>query len=664
MKRFSVAAGVILILAVLLCSCANADYQFDDLQGPSGVSYQWMILNNASNTFGASHEFAIDVSGDVLTTGGALLEVLNGDSVSAIDDRSLHTFYIVAVDGHAEFDMNFRSPSLVFIQDVATPNLQAMTNVTENAVPYIDTKTANGKPSGDYDDLWRQYKFQIDRNRDTGNYDTVAQYFYFQQNPNTLPSQGIPRPMIIANVSPYSAQEEPLELRMTLRDTSNNDGNITAYDRDTWYLNESKTTGGLQWVFVPVDNLNTDNTRINYYLTTEVVNHTSYRYAAYDGQVSTANSRVYPYSWRFDLPRFQGANDIVRDFQLARESNIAPGLVSVYRRAYNVNEENKRPLRLFPVDDPSTSGIYDLRLNHRIIYGKRLGETYKYSSTDGAKFNLFEITAYQPRPNSMNFYDNVALITGSSRTVSPATSNLTASSVSHTQTSQIPNEAIQYFTVNHTIPGTLRSSSTEGILPLHITINIPVTQINDRDWWNDMLTEWRNSGSIGEMFADKFEIYLLTETNGTANPWNLSQELMNKGIYSDQIKVFFDEERGRITQDNDRGLITVSFIVMLMNGTRDGVRPELSIVSDNSVTQDKDYIVIRDGNDDNKWKMTFFIAPSGYTVNPDPLPDIPASDDKSSKSSGSSGGGGCNYGHGIMALSVIAMMMINRKKER
>ncbi|MBQ3449636.1 MAG: hypothetical protein IJG34_07065 [Synergistaceae bacterium] len=667
MKRFSFAAGFVFILAVLLCPCAFGDYQFDDLQGPSGVSYQWMILNNASNTFGASHEFPIDVSGDVLTTGDATLEVLNGNSVSAIDDRSLNTFYIVAVDGHAEFDVNFRSPSLVFIQDVATPNLQAMTNVTENAVPYTDTKTANGKPSGDYDDLWRQYKFQIDRNRDTGNYDTVAQYFYFQQNPDTLPSQGIPRPMIIANVSPYSAQEEPLELRMTLRDTGNNDGNITAYDRDTWYLNENKTTGGLQWVFVPVDNLNTDNTKINYYLTTEVVNHTSYRYAAYDGQISSgSNAWIYPYSWRFDLPRFQGANDIVRDFQLAPASHIAPGLVSVYKRAYNVNEENKRPLRLFPVDDTYTSGLYDLRLNHRIIYGKRLGETYKYSSTDGAKFNLFEITAYQPRPNSMNFYDNVARITGSTKTVSPATSNLTASSVSHTQTSQIPNEAVQYFTVNHTIPGTLRSSSTEGIMPLHITINIPVTQINDRDWWNDMLTEWRNSGSIEEMFADKFEIFLLTETDGTANPWNLSQELQKKGIYSDQIKVFFDEERGRITQDNDRGLITVSFIVMLMNGTRDGVRPELSIVPDNSVTQDKDYIVIRDGNDDNKWKMTFFIAPSGYVINPEPLPDTHESDDKDndkSKSTGSSGGGGgCNSGMGIMALSVMTVMIYRKER--
>ena len=660
MKRFSIAAGVLIILAVLSCSNANADYQFDDLQGPSGISYQWMILNNAANTFGASHEYAIDVSGDIITTGDAILNVLNGDSVNEITDRSLHTFYIVAVDGHAEFDMNFRSPAMRF--DVATPNLALTTITNENDVPYIDTKTPIDVPTGDYDPLWRNYRFVIDRNRDTGRYDTVAQYFYFQQNPAVSPSQGIPRPMVIANVSPYTAQEEPLELRMTLRDSSNNDGNITAYDRDTWYMNDNKTTGGLQWVFVPVDNLNTDNTRINYYLTTEVVNHTSYRYAAYDGQ-SSVNTWVYPSMWRFDLPRIQGATDIEHEFQLAPASHIAPGLVSVYRRAYNVNETNKRPLRLFPVDDVYGTGLYDLRLNHRIIYGKRLGETYKYPASEG-RFNLFEITAYQPRPNDgMNFYNNIARITGSTKTVSPATSNFTSSSVSRTRNS-IPNEAIQYFTVNHSIPGQLRSSTVEGILPLHITINIPVTLIDDRDWWNDMLTEWRNSGNVGEMFADKFEIYLLTETDGKANPWNLSQELMKKGVYSDQIKVFFDEERGRITQDNDRGLITVSFIVMLMNGTRDGVRPELSIVADDSVTQEKDYIVIRDGNDDNKWNMTFFIAPSGYVVNPENNNDN-NNNNNNSNNSGSTGGsgGGCNAFFGMSALMLLGAFMYRRKEK-
>ncbi len=661
LKRFIIAAGTLSILAVGLCGVTYADYQFDDLEGPSGKSYQWMILNKAANTFGDSHKSAIDVSGDVLMNEESVLDVLSGKSENEITDRSLHTFFITTIDGHAEFDMNFRSPTMRF--DVATPNLSLSTMTNENDVPYTDMKEAKGHPGTGYDETWRKYSFVLDRNRASDRYDTVAQYFYFQQVPSATPAQGIPRPMVIANVSPYGAQEEPLELRMTLRDSSNNDGNITAYDRDIWYLTDEKTTGGLQWVFVPVDDLNTDNTRINYYLTTEVVNHTSYRYAAYDGQ---SNKWVYPQTWKFDLPRLQGTTDIEREFQLAPASNIAPGLVTVYRRPYNVNEENKRPLRLFPVNDTYGTGLFDLRLNHRIIYGKRLGETYKYPASEG-RFNMFEITAYQPRPNdSMNFYDNIARITGSIRTVSPATGTFTSSSVSRTSTG-IPATAIQYFTVNHTIPAQLRSSSTEGILPLHITINIPVTQISDRTWWNNMADEWRQSGSIEEMFADNYEIYLLTETDGKANPWNLSQELMNKGVYSDQIKVFFDENRGRITQDNDRGLITVSFIVMLMNGTRDGLRPELSIVPDNSVLQDKDYIVVRDGTEDNKWKMTFFVAPTGSIVNPEiPVDSEDKSGDNSSNkgsTGGSGGGGGCNAVFGISAALMI-LAIIYKKEGR
>ena len=120
----------------------------------------------------------------------------------------------------------------------------------------------------------------------------------------------------------------------------------------------------------------------------------------------------------------------------------------------------------------------------------------------------------------------------------------------------------------------------------------------------------------------------------------MSQELREKGVYNDQVKVFFDEDRGRITQDNYRGVITVSFIVMLMDGTRDGKRPELSIVADNSVNQENNYIVLRDGQLDNKWNMTFFIAPAGYFENP----TTNRNNNNSSEGTSGGGGGGCNAG--------------------
>lgn len=659
MSRFFFAAFACSIFSLAPLQ-AHADFQFDDLLGPSGVSYQWMILNNAAETFGAPHSVPVDVSGDVLTTGDAILEVSSGYSANPITDRNLHTLFFVLADDHGEFDMNFRSPSLSF--DLATPNLALSTILNENSVPYTDTKTANGKPDGaQYDALWRNYRFVLDRNRNSGTYDTVAQYFYFQQNPRTSPSQGIPRPMVISNVSSGTATDQPLELRLTLRDTPSMNGNIVAYVRDTWDVTDNKIIGenpsensayDAPWVFVPVDDLNVGNTRINYYLTTEVVNHTSVRYAAipYDSYGSWES----PSFWKFDLPRYQGTTYIEREFQLAPLSHIAPGLVTVYRRPFNVNEQNKRPLRLFPVDDTRGTGAYDLLLSHRIVYGKRLGETYKQSASVG-NFNFFEITAYQPNPANKSFYDDVARITGSDnkKILVPSTSIFTSNSV--TRTSPPTNRAIQYFTVNQGVPGNLRSSGTEGMLPLHITINIPVTLIEDRTWWNTMLDEWRSSGRIEDLFADKFQLYLMAGEN---NIWNLSQELVDKGVYNEQIKVFFDEDRGRVTQDNDRGVITVSFIVMLLDGTRDGERPELSIVPDNTVNQENSYIVIRDGNQDDRWTMTFFIAPEGYFDNP----HAEAPENNNTETGSSSGGGGCQAG--MLGLISTALIIIKVKRER
>ena len=655
--KFCLPAGlfifVINILAgMFLGSPGYCEYRFDDIQGPSGISNQWMIINNAGDTFGASHTTPINVSGDVITTDEALLNVLNGDSQTTVNDRSLHTFFLTAVNGTSEFTMNFRAPSLEQQFDVATPNLALSTMVNEDSTPYNDTKEPLGKPDNTttftYDDLWRGYNFNISRS-DTQTYDTVAQYFYFQQNPNGLSSQGIPRPMIISNVNPGTATDEPLEMR--LRDSASSlTGNIVAYDRFKWNVADNYTAYGNQWVFVPVDDLITDNRTINYYLTTEVANHCSYRYAAYNGNTTTW--RV-PDAWKFDLPRTAGLLGIENEFNLAPESHIAPGLVTVYRRAYNINESDKIPLRLFPIDDTRGTGVYNLVMNHSTIFGKRLGDTYKYAASEGG-FNLFEITAFNFTPASFTFLDSVRAKTGSLKgsVAMPTTQLFTGSSIKRTA-SQIPSTALTYFTIDQQIPANLRTSLTEGMLPLHITFNIPITQLG-ADAWNAILREWRRSGSIVDTFNDYYNIYLLTTTDGQANPWNLSQHMEN---YPSQIKVFLDDQRGRITQDNDRGLITVSMIVMLMDGTRDGVRPELSVVSDTTNSQESEYIVIRDGKNDNKWLMTFYIAPSQEFINPDTTNN---NNNNNNMSHESGGGGGCNAGFGIMIFAAVYAFMKRR----
>ncbi len=646
---------------LLLCVAAAmsggvcfADYQFDDLPGPSGVSSQWMVINDTNDTFGASYSEPVRISADLLTSGTAILNVLSGTSVNTVEDRNLQTFFLVLSEGQGEFDMNMRSQTLDF--DVSTPNLGMSTIVNENMTPYIDTKEPD--QSNNSTSEWKNYHFQISRQNDRSTYDTVIQSFYFQQNPGQSPSQGIPRPMVISNVYSGTAADgqAPLVVRMSLRDSSGPDGNMIAFDRATWTMNQPKTVGNNQWVFVPVDDLNTDNARIEYYLTTEIANNTSYRYAAryYDSTGDT----VPPARWKFDIFRPQGTTNIPREFLLASDSNIAPGLVTVYNRRYNINEQNKTPIHLFPVDTPDV-GDYGLSLNHKIMFGKRLGETYKYPASEG-RFNLFEVTAFQPRLASTTFYETVANITNSSGTVAVPT--VTIFSASSIKREVIADDVLQYFTVDQSIPSGVRGNGSEGIFPLHITFNIPVTLVNDNAWWNEMLKVWRNTGRIEDMFANKYDLYLRAGSN---NVWNLTQELKAKGYYNELVKVFLDDERGRLTQDNYSGLITVSFIVMLMDGTRDGLRPELSIAPDNSVSQQNNYIIVRDGNLDNRWNMTFFVAPSGWQDNPtSPDTNNNSGNETGSKgvTGGGSGGGGCE----MSAVSGIfgflgAVFMIRRR---
>ena len=661
MKLFIRAARVCIALAVICClhtGPAFSKYAFDDLYGPSGISYQWMILNDNGETFGDTHTNTMDVSGDLLSTTNPVLNVISGKPAqNDISDRSLNTIFLLASEGSTSFTMNFRAPSASQQFSAVTPNLALSTNLPEGYTYYTDSKTSPALPGDPYDALWRQYKFQIDRYNNTGKYDSVLQYFYFQHNPDNSPSQGIPVPIVIANVHNGTAIDEPLELRMTLRDQTNQDGNIIAYDYIKWRMNGSyppnEQDGYLnsgQWVFIPVDDFNTDNTVMNRLLVTEVTNHTGVRYGAYDG--SSVNERVSPRYWKFDLVPEQGMTDVMSNFLLDEASNIAPGLVSVYWKQYNVNEDTKRPLRLYPVDNDTGTGLYDLRLDHKIIYGRRLGSTYSYQAPTG-RFNLFEITPFEPKRANMNFYNDAARRMQSTGTISvPSTVTLSSATVKRPLSLS---DVLQHFTINQNIPGSLRTATTEGMLPLHITFNIPITQIQSRTALNEILAEWRNSGEIADIFAEYFNIYLLTTTDGELNPWNMTQELQRRGVYTDQVKVFFDADRGQATNDNDKGILTVSFIVMLMNGTRDGERPALTMIADNSSEQENSYIAIRDGNADNKWNMTFFIAPANYVVNPEINPNA------GGDSGSSGGGGGCNAAlAGLTAGAAVLLVLLRR----
>ena len=611
----------------LFTGACLAGYEFDDLKG-NAFTAQWMAINQIGGTFGGNFNEAIQVSTDIITDYDdfSTVNILNGRSDEEIDDRELHVLFLVIAEGQAQFYIDMQTEEKSF--DISTP------------VPYLSTRGAltyrnaflpEGQPE-DKDSSWQRFSLTIDRtNRDT--YDTVVQEILFSQSPNSY-SQSVPRPLIISNVSnnELTAEAVPLLIRLILKDGAGRNANIVACDAIEWDMTGDKDVTGNKLVFVPIndESLLTDTRKINFYLTTEVVNHTSVRYAAtpYDSY----GDFVYPDHWKFDLARSQGTTYVDRTFQLARKAHIAPGLVTVFKRKYNVNEENKIPLRLYPVNDSAAIGTQTLRLNHKIVFGKILGDVVKDSS------GLFEVTAFQLRSAGDTFFDELKRVTNAKGSVNiPNISTFGASSVKRNET--MPETVLQHLTIDHVIPANLRVNNDEGMLPVHIRFNIPVSKINDRTWLNTLIDAQNNGMDIEDIFFEKYQISLLTETNSQANPWNLSQELLYKNQYNKQINVFYDPEKGSSTQDNDKGVITVSFITMLMDGTRDGVRPELSVVEDHSITSDNDYIIIRDGTKDDRWKMTFLIAPTGYYDNP------------TTSGAGSSSGTGVNNGNNTGSVS-------------
>ena len=605
MKKFKKIAGVLVSLAIIFIfnGACFAGYEVDDLKGNAFTS-QWMVINQIGGTFGGNFSEAIQISTDIIEDNDdfSTINVLNGHSDEEIDDRELHVLFLLIAGGQAQFYIDMKAEEKSF--DISTP------------MPFFSTRgdyTFDNDllPLGQPDDMdasWRRFVHTINRtNRTT--YDTKVHEILFMQNPNS-PSQSVPRPLIISNVATneLTAAEVPLKIRMTLKDGAGRNANIVAYDAIEWNMTGDKDVTGNKLVFVPItdDSLLVDTRKINFYLTTEVINHTSVRYAAtpYDSYTDF----VYPDYWKFDLARSQGTTYVDKTFQLARKSHIAPGLVTVFKRKYNVNEENKIPLRLYPVDDTSI-GTQTLRLNHKVVFGKVLGEVVKDSS------GLFEVTAFQLRSAGDTFYDELKNVTKAQGNVNiPSNSTFGPTSVKRSET--MPETVVQHLTIDQVIPANLRVGKDEGMLPVHIRFNIPVSKVNDRTWLNQLIDAQNEGKDLEDIFFEKYQISLLTETNSEANPWNLSQELLYKNQYNKQINVFYDPEKGASTRDNDNGIITVSFIAMLMDGTRDGVRPELSVIEDHSITSDNDYVVIRDGKKDDRWTMTFLVAPTGYYNNP------------------------------------------------
>ena len=658
MRKFCWAMGILMVAVFLSLPPAEADYKFDDLYPPSGVGEQWMVVTGSGATLGAPagwdvdnaklKETPLEASADIVAGRDPILLVTR--TMGNIATHGIYAMFFVHAGTSGKLTVDFHAPDINQLDEATTPD------VLEGSFPdYRVVKDPVGTSVDD--DTAKRYELEFVKNssvnKATGNFGSVHGQFTFHQNPRYEPSQTANIPFVIACVCDGTAEKAPLLIRATLRgnDMNSKYRDIVAHDPIEWKVVDDLTAGGAQWVLVPVDTYPTSE-KIKYNLVTEVTNHTSIRYAAqrYDSYNSWPANE--PSFWKFDLPRLNEYDDLryAQRISLHKDSHIAPGLTTVYSQTYDVNAGEKRALRLYRVDP---AGPYrELTLNHRVIFGLDLGK----ADDPSASYNEaipYRVQAFNLRSENQDFLKEVAKKMHSNghgdqlEILVPEGANFfTQNDIA---ADYISGAVINSFAVKKSISKKYHSAGTEGMLPLHVTFNIRKDDLKTASHWDEMVRQWHDTGDVHSLFSRYFSVYLMSRKDGQDdNPWDLATSLMDSlggdDVYRDQIKVFVDE---------DRSVLTVSFIVMLMDGTRDGVRPTLDIVEDKTNTVENKFIVVRDGWKDDKWNLTFYVAESGNT---DKVDNNPTSRDVTPASGG--GGGGCStLGTGVLLLALAALAL-------
>jgi hypothetical protein len=601
--------------AVSLAAPAWADYQFDDVYGPSGKGAQWMVVTTNNTTAGASAANPMDTEANLpvdrnpvfLTNGGAAHEPIG-------------TLFLVLPGADA-------SPSggtlrVSFDRVPAGPSTQ---DVTVDSSFYSVQKKSIGTNGTD-----QLYRFDFTKGN-SGVYESVTGNFIFHQNPNDEPSQTLEVPFIIANVYNGTAEYEPLRFRSSIRDAGGGSasGNIVAHDRFKWHVTDDKEVGtDTDWVFVPLQSLPQDSNNVSYRMTTEVANYAGVRYALqrYDGYTSYRS--LTPESWAFDIP---ATGDVPQRIYLDSLSHIPPGLVTTYHQNFNVVSGVQETMRLYPVDPGM--GFRTLKIAHRSIFGLNLGTLRDSSNPSG-----YVVTGFNLLPADVKFLDKVGQAFSVSDIKMPelVDSSVMPGSVNY---EYIAGDVIASMKVSANVPSRIRSGGGRGLLPLHITFNLKSTNQLVAPHWDSLREQWRETGNIESQFANLFGLYL-RDSHGYYFDL-IKDRLDGEGVYQETVKVFLDEERK---------VVTVHFIAFLLDGPNSSVR----LVKDAYGAKENTHIVVMDGNDNGKWEMTFFAAPAGY---------VPT-DRKTGDGVESGGGGGCEAGFGASALLACAFAILKWRQKR
>ena len=455
-------------------------------------------------------------------------------------------------------------------------------------------------------------------------FETMRGNIIFQQGSASTPVQTLQIPLVIANVCNDTAQKKPLLFRMIFRDQSSgsksDNGNIAAYSTFNWDVTGNYTVeNNSDWVLT--------SAKTAFLLETRITNYSGVRYALqrYD-RTPLVNAR-----WAMDIG--DAERDVTPGLILDELSHIPPGLVTIYNQAFNMSAGAKNVIfQLYPVPQGSSAKVFrDLSfVCGNIIKAAELGTESSAAATVSA-FRLIE--------GSDDFLKRIAAEMRVPKFAMPAADGKLSGKIISGDFSG--GDIISSVVVGAKVPDSMPvSGDTRGLLPIQVTFNMPKSNPAVAKKWDELQMEWRRSGNIKDLFSQYFTVNM---RNAKWNNSDLFKWLKSNKTYEKNVKVFMDEQRG---------LITVSFLAMLMD-----IDPtQLALVNDKSSTSDYNHLIIGDGEKNGMWNMTFYTVPvsgSGGSSSTDPAV-VPTT-------AGSSGGG-CNAGFQGVSAALMGLALLLLKK--
>jgi hypothetical protein len=626
MMKTKIFAAVFMMALLLVSACSpgyayvEGDihyYRFDDISGQSGRGAQWVAVTDRMNSVGAavggSHSEDIRASGNIVNSRDHIYVRNAVDSGIASADEPIR-FIFAAFPGFAV------SPTVQFMwrgDETDAGEYDQDVTIAQDAY-IVDKKLLSG-----LSDPVKRYLFELTKVLNNTQYGTERTYMRFHQNPDYTPSQTLQIPLVLANVRDGSAIDAPLLFRTAVRDNS---GSIAAYDQFKWAVSGNKEVGGDDnWIFVPVQNEDINSVSVDYRLVTDVRNFCGIRYGLDRYDLMGWRETLRPKRWAMDLP--VTVKDISPDIRLDELSHIAPGLITTYDQSFNVAGGRHNVFTVYAVDAIGTAPLnpFVLKLAHPLIFGVSRG------TSNG---DVYNVTGFQLLPSDTEFPRKAASSLGVRKIAMPSQDVVSPTVVTG---GFVTADAVGTVKANVAMPdGMLRSNDVTGILPLHVTFNLPSANRFIGPKWDDLVDAFKLSGSVRDLFAENYSLYAYS-TGGRKT--DIFEWLRKHDALEKVVKVFVDEERG---------MVTLSFVVMLLDGDA-----KLWMLRDSSAvpSYSYDYLAMGDGTLNDAWDVSFYVAP---------LDGSQSGSDPSGDDSGSSGGGGCDAGAAglllIPALTVLAAL--------